>query len=147
MTAKGYLMRVIKLKSKAYSLEKKEEELRARAEGLKAVTYDKDRVQVSPADKMPEMVAELVTVQQEYADAIAECWRHIHRCEDMIGELHSAKQIEVLRWRYIEDNNGRQYYFSEIAEKMHTDNVSSVIRLHKRAIRSFENKFKNGTTM
>lgn len=147
MTAKTYLAQVIKLKQKAYSLAKKEEELRARAEGLKAVTYDKDRVQVSPSDQMPDVVAELVEVQEEYAGAIAECFRHIHKCEDMIGELHSAKQIEVLRWRYIEDNAGRQYYFSEIAEKMQMENVSSVIRLHKRAIRSFENKYKNGTTM
>lgn len=147
MTAKGFLMQTIKYKRKVLALAKKEEELRAKAEGLRAIAYDRDRVQVSPSDQMPGNVAELVAVQEEYAQAIAECWRHIHQCEDLIGELHSEKQIEILRWRYIEDNNGRQYYFSEIAEKMGTDNTSSVIRLHKRAIKSLENKFRNGTTM
>lgn len=147
MTAKEYLSKVIKLKKKAESLARKEEELRAKAEGMKAIVYDKDKVQVSAADRMPDAVAALVETQIRLATAIADCYEYIARCEDIICQIHSVKQAEVLRWRYIEDNNGRQYYFSEIAELMHIENVTSVIRLHKRAIRSFEGKLKNGTTM
>ena len=142
MTAKQYLGEVIKLKKKAKSLEQKEEELRAKAEGLRAITYDKDKVQTSAADRMPEVVAEMYEVQENLGHTIAECYRLIKEREEMIFELKSIKQIDVLRWRYIEDKNYRQYTFEEIAEKMHVSDKSSVIRLHKRAIKSFATKWK-----
>ena len=140
MTAKEYLSQVIKLKKKAESLTRKEEELRSRAEGLKAIVYDKDKVQVSAIDKMPDAIAELIETQVKLATTIAACYQYIARCEEMIGQLHSVKQAEVLRWRYIEDNAGRQYYFSEIAEKMDIQDTSTVIKLHKRALKSFQKK-------
>ena len=140
MTAKEYLSQVIKLKKKAESLTRKEEELRSRAEGLKAIVYDKDKVQVSAIDQMPDAIAELIETQVKLATTIASCYQYIARCEEMIGQLHSVKQAEVLRWRYIEDNAGRQYYFSEIAEKMDIQDVSTVIKLHKRALKSFQKK-------
>ena len=140
MTAKEYLSQVIKLKKKAESLTRKEEELRSRAEGLKAIVYDKDKVQVSAIDQMPDAIAELIETQVKLATTIASCYQYIARCEEMIGQLHSVKQAEVLRWRYIEDNAGRQYYFSEIAEKMDIQDTSTVIKLHKRALKSFQKK-------
>lgn len=140
MTAKEYLSQVIKLKKKAESLTRKEEELRSRAEGLKAIVYDKDKVQVSAIDQMPDAIAELIETQVKLATTIAACYQYIARCEEMIGQLHSVKQAEVLRWRYIEDNAGRQYYFSEIAEKMDIQDTSTVIKLHKRALKSFQKK-------
>ena len=140
MTAKEYLSQVIKLKKKAESLTRKEEELRSRAEGLKAIVYDKDKVQVSAIDQMPDAIAELIETQVKLATTIAACYQYIARCEEMMGQLHSMKQAEVLRWRYIEDNAGRQYYFSEIAEKMDIQDTSTVIKLHKRALKSFQKK-------
>lgn len=139
MTAKEYLSEVIKLKRKAESLTIEEENIRTEAEGLKAIVYDRDRVQVSSKDKMPDIIADLVDVQDEYAQTILECYRKIKQREEMVSALHSAKQSEVLRLRYIKDNNGRQFYFSEIAEIMGIENVSSIIRLHKRALKSFTN--------
>ena len=140
MTAKEYLSQVIKLKKKAESLVRKEEDLRTKAEGLKAIVYDKDKVQVSAVDQMPDAIAELVEAQVRLATTIAACYQYIAKCEDMISQIHSVKQAEVLRWRYIEDNNGRQYYFSEIAELMDIQDVSTVIKLHKRALKSFQKK-------
>ena len=140
MTAKEYLSQVIKLKKKAESLARKEEDLRTKAEGLKAIVYDKDKVQVSAVDQMPDAIAELVEAQVRLATTIAACYQYIAKCEDMISQIHSVKQAEVLRWRYIEDNAGRQYYFSEIAEKMDIQDVSTVIKLHKRALKSFQKK-------
>ena len=142
MTAKEYLSEVIKLKRKADSLTRKEEELRAKAEGMKAITYDRDKVQTTAVDRMPDAISELVETQVQLAETIADCYQHIARCEDMIAEIHSVKQADVLRWRYIEDNHGRQYYFSEIAEKMQIQDVWSVIKLHKRALKSFSKKME-----
>lgn len=142
MTAKEYLSEVIKLKQKAESLSAEEEGIRTEAEGLKAIAYDRDKVQTSPKDKMPDIIADLVDVQDEYAQTIVECYRKIKQREDMVSALHSAKQSEVLRLRYIKDNDGRQYYFSEIAELMNIQNVSAVIRLHKRALKSFTNMWR-----
>ena len=142
MTAKEYLSQVIKLKKMAESLTRKEEDLRTRAEGLKAIVYDKDKVQVSAVGQMPDAVAELVETQIKLATTIASCYQYIARCEDMISQIHSVKQAEVLRWRYIEDNNGRQYYFSEIAELMDVADTATVFKLHKRALKSFARKWK-----
>lgn len=142
MTAKQYLGEVIKLKKKAKSLEQKEEELRAKAEGLRAITYDKDKVQTSAADRMPEVVAEMVEVQAEIGETVAECYRQIKEREERISGLKSIRQIEVLRWRYLEDKDGRQYTFEEIAEQMHVSDKSVVFRMHKRAIRSFAIRWK-----
>lgn len=146
MTAKKYLSEVIHMKKKAQSLARKEEGIRAQAEGLKAIMYDRDKVQTSASDKMPDYVAEMVAVQDEYARTIIECNRYVKQCEDMVSAIRSTKQADVLRWRYLEDNDGRMYYFSEIAEIMGVENVSSIIRLHKRALKSFENKW-HGTLM
>lgn len=142
MTAKEYLSEVIKLKQKAESLSAEEEGIRTEAEGLKAIAYDREKVQTSPKDKMPDIIADLVDVQDEYAQTIVECYRKIKQREDMVSALRSAKQSEVLRLRYIKDNDGRQYYFSEIAELMNIQNVSAVIRLHKRALKSFTNMWR-----
>ena len=142
MTAKQYLSEVIKLKKKAESLARKEEDLRTKAEGLRAITYDKDKVQVSASDRMPDVIADMVEVQAELGETIAECYRQIKEREDRIGALKSVRQIEVLRWRYLEDNEGRQYTFEEIAEKMTVGDKSVVFRLHKRAIASFAKIWK-----
>lgn len=142
MTAKQYLSEVIKLKKKAQSLAQKEEDLRTKAEGLRAIAYDKDKVQVSTSDRMPEVIAEMVEVQAEIGETIAECYRQIKEREDRIGALKSIRQIEVLRWRYLEDKEGRQYTFEEIAEKMHVSDRTVVFRMHKRAIKAFEAKWK-----
>lgn len=142
MTAKQYLSEAIKLKKKAQSLSRKEKELRTKAEGLRAITYDKDRVQVSTGDQMPDIVALMIEVQKDYAATVAECYRQIKEREDRIGALKSIRQIEVLRWRYLEDKDGRQYTFEEIAEQMAIQDKSSVINLHKRAIKAFANRWK-----
>lgn len=141
MTAKEYLSKVIILKGKAESLARKEEDLRTKAEGLKANVYDKDKVQVSVADRMPDVIADMVAVQAEMGETIADCYRYIRICEDKISALKSAKQIEILRWRYIEDHDGRQYFFSEIAELMDMQDTSSAIKLHKRALKAFAKRW------
>lgn len=46
MTAKEYLSEIQKYKRIAGSMEMRMEELRTQAEGVKAITYDKDRIQV-----------------------------------------------------------------------------------------------------
>lgn len=141
MKAKEYLSKVIKLKRMAESLSRKEEDLRTKAEGLKAIVYDRDKVQVSAADRMPDVIADMIMVQEQMGETITECYRYIQTCENRISVLKSSKQIEILRWRYIEDNNGRQYYFSEIAEKMDMQDTSAAIKLHKRALKSFAKRW------
>ena len=140
MTAKEYLSQVIKLKKKAESLARQIIELRVKAEGVSAIVYDRDKVQTSAADRMPDNVGALVEVKEEYDRTITECLRYIRECEDRISALQSVKQADILRWKYIEDNNGRPYCFSEIAEKWDVS-TKAVKRLHDRAINNFEKKW------
>ena len=146
MTARQYLMEVIKIKERIANLNEDVEALRTRAEGLKAITYDKDRVQTSPEDKMPDYAVRIVQIREEMEASIVECFEAIREREELIDKVGSPKQREVLRWRYIKDNDGRQYYFSEIADEMGMVNTSSAINLHKRALESFK-KVMNGNTM
>ena len=141
MTAKAYLSQVIKLKKRAESLSRQAIAARAKAEGMRAIVYDRDKVQVSASDRMPDDVGDLVEISAEFEKTIAECMRAIREREERISALQSDKQINVLRWRYIEDKNGRQYYFSEIAE-MWDVSEEAVKRLHKRALKNFEKRWK-----
>jgi hypothetical protein len=50
MTAKQYLMQLKELEDKIQHREQLIEELRVKASGVKAITYDQDRVQTSPAN-------------------------------------------------------------------------------------------------
>ena len=142
MTARQYLMEVIKLKEKIRNLSEDIEALRTKAEGLKAITYDKERVQTSPEDRMPDYAVEIVQICEEMGKTIVSCQRQIQIRQEMIDKLNSPKQREVLRWRYIRDNDGRQYYFSEIADEMGVEDISSVFKLHKRAMENFQKIYK-----
>ena len=137
MTARQYLMEVIKIKERIANLNEDVEALRTRAEGLKAITYDKDRVQTSPEDKMPDYAVRIVQIREEMEASIVECFTAIREREELIDKVGSPKQREVLRWRYIRDNDGRQYTFEEIAEQMKVKDKSASIKLHKRAMENF----------
>ena len=141
MTAKQYLMEVHKLRRRISSLELQQEELRTKAEGLKAIVYDKDKVQTSVANRFDTIMTELVTVQEEYARTIAECYAAIAMREKKISALQ-PRYAEVLMWRYVKqhEKDGRMYYFREIAKKMNYSEVQ-IKRVHSQALAAFESRW------
>ena len=148
MTAKQYLGRVHHLRRQCESLERKIMLLRAKAEGLRGITYDKDKVQVSPSNTIEEAVTELVNLESRYKELIIRYSEAITTRIDQIQGLEDPRYAEVLMMRYIEEEpkatNG-QLTFDDIADKMHYSKMQ-ILRLHEQALISFFNKYEEDVT-
>lgn len=142
MTAKEYLLEIQKCKRTADLLDERAEALRTKMEGLKAITYDKDRVQVSPSNKMEELIPLLVEIEERYAEALIKYHRRILVCMEQVDSLQSSLQSRLLVLRYFNDESWEQ-----IAQDLNPDreqpySYEYVIRLHGKALQNFSKKFK-----
>lgn len=141
MTAKEYLNKIHRDLKTAEALHGKISALRSEMEGLKAVTYDRDRVQTSPADRMSEMIPRLVDLEEKYAKAVADYYEGILVRVQQIAEIGRADYEEILRLRYIEVNKeGKRYTLEEIAVKTHRS-FDRVAHLHGDALEAFRRKY------
>lgn len=154
MTAKEYLKQIAiwqrkiesietRSKGRITRLEQRVEELYAQASGLKAITYDKDRVQVSPENALPQLVIEIDETSRELSNAIIEYRlfvqgkiqqyeEKIDAIVDQINSLDDSRYSELLTLRYVKDKR-----FEEIACIMGYT-FRHVTRLHGEALRAFQ---------
>lgn len=141
MTAKEYLLEIQKFKRTADALGEKAEALRTEMEGLKAITYDRDRVQVSPTNRVEELMPRLVELEEKYGDAILEYHKAVQIRTQQIAEIGRSDYSEILRLRYVETNKyGRRYTLEEIAVKTHRS-FDRVAHLHGEALQAFGRKY------
>lgn len=141
MTAKEYLSEIQRMKRTADALGEKAEALRTEMEGLKAITYDRDRVQVSPTDRMSELMPRLLDLEEKYGKAIFEYHKAILIRTRQIAELGRDDYAEILRLRYVEFNErGRRHSLEEIAVKTHRS-FDRVAHLHGEALEAFRRKY------
>jgi len=141
MTAKEYLMEIQRCKRAMETLGEKAEALRAELEGLKAITYDKDRVQVSPSNRMEELMPRLVELEERYGEAIFKYHSAILVRVQQIAEIGRNDYSEILRLRYVETGkNGKRLTLEEIAVRTHRS-FEWVRHLHGRALAAFEKKY------
>lgn len=141
MTAKEYLMQIQRMKQTADSLGEKAEALRTEMEGLKAITYDKDRVQVSPSNRMEELIPKLIEAEEKYGEALFNYYKEILLRTQQIDEIGRADYAEILRLRYVElGKHGHRLTLEEIAVKTHRS-FEWVRHLHGRALKAFEKKY------
>lgn len=142
MTAKEYLLDIRKKKHAMQSLMYRCAELRDQAAGIGAITYDRDRVQTSPEDRMGKVMAELVDLQDRYGNAIALYHEAVIKRTEQIERLDNPDHVEILRLRYIEDDaQGNQMSLEEIAYKMHRSFFRTA-HLHGEALQAFDRKYK-----
>ena len=145
MTGRQYLSQAHKRRARLINLKRREEEIRTEAEGLRAIVYDKDKVQTSVTNKFDNIMAELVEVQMQYANAIEECMRGIAVREKQIAEM-PVQYAEILRLRYIEtDEAGMPLSYTEISRRLKMRQASSARKREGRAIRAFEKRWEMGT--
>ena len=148
MTAKQYLSRVHHLRRQCESLERKILILRTKAEGLRAITYDKDKVQVSPTNTIEEAVTELMHLENVYHDYIVAYSEAITKRIQQIQALPDARLAEVLMMRYIQEEPkapGGRMTFDDIAEEMHYSRIQ-IVRLHGQALQAFEERYLKDDT-
>ena len=141
MTTKEYLLQANRARQELRNYEDRLEELRASAGGLKAITYDKDKVQVSPSDVLMESVVKLISMEEEYAEQLVRCHRTILRITDQINKLPNPDHSEILRLRYLTpDKYGRLPTMKRIA-RMTNRSFDRTIHLHGEALRAFWQKY------
>lgn len=138
MTAKEYLLEIRKQRRVLHSLEQRAEELRTQAEGVKAITYDRDKVQTSPENMMEKIMPALVEVEEEYARQIFFYHTEMQKRIKQIAALR-ADYAEILRLRYVE-GNGRPLKLEEIALRMGMS-WPRVKHLHGEALEAFRRKW------
>ena len=122
-------------------LEEKRQELEAQAQGMKAIVYDKDRVQTSPQRSMEELVTKMVTLEQKYSKLLWEYHVAYIKTEQQIQGLKNPAHAEVLRLRYmVDDEYGRQMSIERIACEMYKS-YEWVRHIHGNALKEFEKMY------
>jgi len=153
MTAKEYLKQIEKWQAQinnirektAGRLEKLQQELEAlytQAQGMRAITYDRDRVQVSPGNTLEDLMVLINDASAEYAKAItterltanrkiATLQGKIDKATDLIDSLDDIRYATILRLRYVDCKR-----WEAIACDM-TYTYRHVLRVHGEALQAF----------
>lgn len=159
MTAKEYLWQIEKWQKKIIELDEECEDeierlgqkiavLYNQASGMKAITYDKDRVQVSPMSSLEELEILIEDAKKEYRKAIStkrkETDRQISKLQGKIDSIISqiealgdSRHIDVLKLRYV---SGKRW--EQIAIDMKYG-FRHVLRLHGDALSAFADRYKD----
>ena len=143
MTARQDLSQVHRMRQRINAIRLREEELRTKAEGLRAIVYDSDRVQKSVENRFDAIMQELITVE-EARDTLAHKYETaLFEISDQIDRMESDRQREILRLRYlVPDEYGRQCTIYHISEIMNIKPPAAK-RLHERALKTFCHKYLN----
>lgn len=107
--------------------------------GVSGINYDRELVQSSPRQDGLEMQAirhleKVGEIKLEIARKIEWRSRRIDEATDLIGQIESKEQRDVLIMRYIECRS-----WAEILEVRGCDSLGSQHDLHSRAVESFQN--------
>lgn len=159
MTAKEYLWQIERWQQKIERIDnectdkierlsQKIDKLYNQATGMKAITYNKDRVQVSPQNSLPEIIVLIDEASNEYAKAItterlkaerdmAKLQQKIERVVSQIEALEDHRFVEVLKQRYL---YGKRW--EQIAVDMKYA-FRHVTRLHGQALAAFAARYKD----
>ena len=63
------------------------------------IRYDKDKVQTSPADKMSEMVEELMSIERQQQKQVAKLKANLDKAEKLISAMPTPEYRELIRLR------------------------------------------------
>ena len=65
------------------------------------IRYDRDRVQTSPSDRMPDIASDLLDLDKAIEVQITELSRDIHLANEVISQIQSPEYQQLLHLRYI----------------------------------------------
>ena len=142
MSAKEYLSEIQKMKRRVDVLQRRMAELRTQVEGIKAITYDTDRVQASAENRLEINMLKLVDCEHRYITAVANLHSSIQIRERQIGKLDNPVFVELLCMRYIDG-----FSLKRIAEELHQSHPDKnygedyIRHLHGWALQAFEKKY------
>ena len=138
MTAKEYLNEVNNYRRIIRSIELQIEEARHQATQIRAIVYDKDRVQTSPsASAMDQFIMRLDELGDRYVTNLIQYRAEIDKRSKMINALPNPMHAQILRLRYI---NGLKWK-SICVEMGYT--FRHTTKLHGYALQAFAEQFKD----
>lgn len=137
MTAKEYLLQLDTLRDEIESTNLALEKIFTEASGIKAITYDKDKVQASPSNHAENFMVRLAELGDEYARMQMSYKLERDKRIAMINGLPKKEHRKVLRKRYVDGKT-----FEEIAVALHYT-YRHVTRLHGSALQEFGAKYKD----
>lgn len=141
MTAKEYLSKIQTYRQAMQVYADRIEELYHDAAGIKAIVYDKDRVQVSPENRFEQIMTKIDAEARKWAAARLKYEQEVQKRIDQISNMDRAEYSEILRLRYIEvDRDGRMMSLEEISCRMHRS-YNNVKHLHGWALNAFQKKY------
>lgn len=141
MTAKEYLLKIQTYRRAVQTYADRIEELYHDASGLKAIVYDKERVQVSPENKLEKIFEKIDREAEKYAKARLKLEVEVQKRVDQIAGMDRPEYCEILRLRYIElGKDGRMMSLEEISCRMHRS-YPNVKHLHGWALNAFQKKY------
>lgn len=137
MTAKEYLLKIQTYRRIMQSYADRIEELYHDASGLKAIVYDKDRVQTSPQDHMEAVFVKIDREAEKYAKARARYEAEARKRMEEIAGLDNPVHVQLLVLRYIEGKSWEEIACAIGYTFRHTT------RLHGDALNAFSRKYKD----
>ena len=141
MTAKEYLSDIRRQRLHVLSLQERLKEIETQMSGIKAITYDKDRIQISPSNKMEELFIKADALSAKFTRSLLKYQAAVEKAKEQINGMPKESQREILMLRYLtDDKNGRQMTFEQIACIMHKS-YEWVCHLHGYALKDFERMY------
>ena len=137
MTAKEYLQQLDTLRDEIESTNLALEKIFTEAQGIKAIVYDKDKVQVSPDNRSENFMIKLAELGEDYARMQMRYKLERDKRIAMINSLANPIHVRILRKRYIDGKT-----FEEIAVALHYT-YRHVTRLHGSALQEFTAKYQD----
>lgn len=104
----------------------------------KAITYNPDRITTSPRQDGLERLAmkhleEQAEIKAEMQEKKTWMYKRINEAIDLINQMESEEQKEVLMLRYIEHRT-----WSDILDIRECDDIRAQYQLHKRALENLQ---------
>lgn len=130
MTTKEYLSQIYYARLKLQRLEDRREYIRAKMTGVSSPGLG-DRVQTSPEDKMPRLMARLDDIERKIAVQIEREQNLIEKISAQVETVEPLQYREVLALRYINCLS-----WQEIAARMHYSE-RWLFKLHGAALLAF----------
>ena len=137
MTAKEYLQQLDTLRDEIESTNLALEKILTEAQGIKAIVYEKDKVQDSPDNHSENFMIKLAELGEDYARMQMRYKLERDKRIAMINSLANPIHVRILRKRYIDGKT-----FEEIAVALHYT-YRHVTRLHGSALQEFAAKYQD----
>ena len=131
MTAKAYLRSIKYLDAAINAKQRELDRLRHDAENIKAISYDKDKVQSSAPSDCTKIIDRIIDLSNEINSEIDKLVALKAEARERISRVYSDKFISLLTDLYI---NG--VTLEQEAEKMDSS-YSTICRWHGQALRIF----------